>query len=147
MRVPTRSITASLAAILLVLLLVHPVAIGRRSTGLEVKIARVIPCPTDPLPGELLQLLQPGLVRMGSEDLTLGELDRRLETVFSRRSVRLVFVAGGAGHPFREVAKILEIASKHADHVALVTPTVQGGIKPRLGQCLDPDINLSPTLM
>ena len=85
---------AALLAAAFFILTVHPGPSRRRSVGLQVRIALAVPCRTDLIPGEIVRVLRPGIVRLNSEELTLNELDHRLETTFRSRAQRVVFVSG-----------------------------------------------------
>ena len=85
---------AALLAATFFILTVHPGASRHRSVGLQVRIALAVPCRTDLIPGEIVRVLRPGIVRLNSEELTLNELDHRLETTFRSRAQRVVFVSG-----------------------------------------------------
>jgi biopolymer transport protein ExbD len=92
-------------------------------------------------------VLRPGLVRVNSKELTLEELDRRLETTFRSRVQRVVFVSGDGALSLHDVVAVIEIASKHADYTALVTPSVEHSVTLQTGNCLDPNIKFPHTLM
>lgn len=91
--------------------------------------------------------MRPGLVRLNSEELTLEELDHRLETTLHSRVQRVVFVSGDGALSFRDVVAVIEIASKHADYTGLVTPPVEHSVAPQTDNCLDPNIKFPQTLM
>jgi biopolymer transport protein ExbD len=141
------ALIAALLAATFFILTVHPGASRHRSVGLQVKIALPVPCRPDLIPGEIVRVLRPGLVRLNSEELTLEELDRRLETTFRSRVQRVVFVSGDGALSFRDVVAVIDIASKHADYTALVTPSVDHSVTPQTGNCLDPNIKFPQILM
>jgi biopolymer transport protein ExbD len=141
------AIIAALLAATFFILTVHPAAFHHRSVGLQIKIALAVPCRTNLIPGEIVRVLRPGLVRLNSEELTLDELDHRLETAFRGRTQRVVFVSGGGDLPFRDVVAVIEVALRHADYTALVTPPVEHSVMPQTGTCLDPNIKFPQILM
>lgn len=141
------ALIAALPAASFFILTLHPGASRHRSVGLQVKIAFATPCRTDLIPGEFVRVLRPGIVRLNSEELTVEELDHRLETTFRSRVQRVVFVSGDGAPSFRDVVAVIEIASKHADYTVLVTPPVERSVTPQAGNCLDPNIKFPQILM
>ncbi len=138
-------IAALLAAILL-MLAEQPGTFRRRSVGLEAKIALAVPCRADLIPGEIVRVLRPGVVRLNSEDLTLDQLDVRLEEIFRHRTQRVVFVAGREDLSVRDVLAVIDVALRRADYVSLLTPNVERALtKP--GNCLDANIRFPRVMM
>jgi biopolymer transport protein ExbD len=146
MRKPLVLIAASMAAMFL-LLMVYPAVFRHRPTGLRVKVALAAPCRTDLPLGESVRILRPGFVRLNSEEVTLDELDRRLEATFRSRAQWIVFVSGGADLPFRDVVAVIDVASKRGTYVALVTPAVEQDLKSHREKCLDPNIYFRQVLL
>ena len=138
---------AALVTAVLLILSVHPVYSTHGSVGLQVKIAQAVPCRADLIPGEIVQVLRPGLVRLDSEDLTLKELDRRLERTFRNRPQQVVFVTGGGELSFGDVIAVVEVALGHADYVSKVTSNVEHALAAETGKCLDPNIKFPRILM
>jgi biopolymer transport protein ExbD len=66
-----------------------------------------------------------GRASLNGEVLQPEELEHRLRDIFSRRAEKLVFVSADPEVPFALVARVIDLANGHVDHVALLTPTVQ----------------------
>jgi biopolymer transport protein ExbD len=138
---------AALAAAAFFLVSVHPAAPRPRSMGLEVKIALATPCKAEVVSGEMVQVLRPGTVRLNSEELTLKELDHRLEAIFRNKTQHVVLLSGGGDLPFSDVVAVLEVAARYADYIALVTPAVEHATMPQSGNCFDPNITFPQIVM
>ena len=123
--------------------------VGCRSParGYWVKIAKPAPCSEEIPRGELVRVLQHGLVRLESKDMPLQELDRQLEEVFRKRVQRVVLVVGDGSLSFGEVIEVVDLAARHADYVSLVTPVVEREASQRTGVCIDPNIHIQNVLM
>jgi len=55
-----------------------------------------------------VHVLRPGVIQLNNEPLQTQELERRLEAIFRTRVYRYVFVTGGPGLQFRDVADIID---------------------------------------
>lgn len=103
-----------------------------QSTGLPVLMARTRECVSDDFRTVVIHVLQGGKIKLNMEDSDQARLGKRLHEVFAVRAVQVVFVTGDPQLPFQEVAEVIDIATKHVDNVALLTPT----LKPDLSHCL-----------
>ena len=52
------------------------------------------------------------------------ELEGRLKGIFRTRAQAVVFITGDGDLPFRRIAEVIDIASRQADNVAILTPAV-----------------------
>lgn len=138
-----------IAALLTAILLALPVhAPSRhRSAGLPAKIALAARCSPDLTPGQVVQVLRPGVVRLHSEELPLARLGPRLESIFENSVQRVVFISADSQLSFSDVAAVFDIALQHADYVSLITPNVEHTLATEPGNCLDPNIKFSKILM
>jgi len=119
----------------------------QRSSGIQTKIAYWVLCKDNPIVGESVRVLRPGTVEMRSGVMSVAELDRRLKEAFRTRVQRVVFVSARDGLLFQDVVAVLDVASKHADYVALVTPSVEAALKADARNCLDPNIRFPQILV
>ncbi|GEM_PF-4573457 len=118
------------------------------SVGLRVKIARAatgVACDGDARL-VVVRVMSGGLAQLNSTTLTLNELDRQLEQIMSTRAERVVFVSSNDNLESGEVIAVIDIATKHADYVSLITPDVESGASAP-GGCLDANLNLPPILL
>ncbi len=125
----------------------HPSAYRSGPYGLEVKIARAVPCRTDLLAGEMLHVVRPGRVRLNSGELPLHSLSSRLEETFRSKAVRIVFVSANPGLSFGDVAVVIGAALTQADKVSLLTPQAERDLVRQGGACLDPNTRIPVSLM
>lgn len=136
LQAPTPTTMAAPSAALLFVLSAL-IGCARPSTGLMVRIADTGPCG-----GQrdiLLEVLPGGLVKLNAEDQNREELGRRLEDIFRTRVVRYVFVQGNPRVSAGAVAEVIDIARRHVDYVAVVTPSVMKGATYQGGDCLPHD--------
>ena len=93
---------------------------GTNSVGLPLRVARIEPC----YPGDtwirVIQISAGGSLKINNEPIGRAELGQRLDDIFRTRWLRGVYVIAEPGVSFGEVAGVLDIASQHVDHVALV---------------------------
>ena len=129
------------------LFLPHGVFFRHRSVGLEARIAQAVPCGADLPPVESVRVLRPGRVMMHSVEMSLGELDHRLEATFRDRVRCVVLLSAENELQFFEIAQVLETVRRHADYVALVTPEVEKAARSNTWLCLGPNITFPEILM
>jgi len=70
----------------------------------------------------VVQALANGRVKIGAEDLNLSKLGDRLSVILRTRAEKLVFVTADRDRPLEEVVQLIDIASYHAEHIALLPP-------------------------
>jgi biopolymer transport protein ExbD len=137
-----KTIAAPVAAIFAVLALV--VVHGAQSTvGLPVRIAKTRACGPyeEDVRRVFVQVLRPGVIQLNNEALQTQELEGRLEAIFRTRVYRYVFVTGGPGLHFGDVADIIDRSAKQVDQVVLVTPSVMSHLAARThGVCFDENL-------
>jgi biopolymer transport protein ExbD len=85
-------------------------------------------------------------VSINGEVLPHRGLEQRLREVFSTRAERLLFLTADPDVPFAQVVAAMDLAARHVDHVALLTPSVQQDPGTCLGITMPPflDINVPP---
>lgn len=66
------------------------------------------------------------------------ELEGRLEEIFRTRAQAVVYIAGNGDLPFMTMGNVIDIASRQADAVVILTPAVMR----QKGACLT--VNLPP---
>jgi biopolymer transport protein ExbD len=110
------------------------------SQGLPLRLAKMVPC----YPGDrrvvVIQVLAHRRLKMNVDPVESSELGDRLEEIFRTRAVRLAYVTAEPGLSFAEVVKVIEVATKHLDHVALLPHTSVVERRPYPGEtdtCLD----------
>jgi len=120
------TIGASFAALFLIL--ATPVMkIGSSAVGFPIFIATTRPeCEirttvVDVADEHWLRVLDSG----PATTLRTNELEGRLHEIFRTRAIAVVFITGSGDLPFRRIAEVIDIASRQADHVAILTPAVK----------------------
>ncbi len=102
------------------------------SAGLPVLTAKQIDCGDDDRRTVVIHVLQGGKVKLNMEDSDRVRLERRLHEVFKTRAEQVVFISADPQLSFHDVAEVIEIATKHVDNVALLSP----GLTLDLTHCL-----------
>jgi hypothetical protein len=93
------------------------------SKGLPLRVAYIEPWTGgDAGPSYVIHALRDGLVGINREELRRSELGARLDVILSTRAEKMVYVTAEADLPFGEVAGLIDIATAHAEHVALLPP-------------------------
>jgi biopolymer transport protein ExbD len=100
------------------------------SHGFRLRLAKLEPCGFDDRRTVVLQALQAGKYRINVEDVTIGELAGKLETIFRTRAERVVFVTAEADVPFSRVAELIDVAATQVDNIALL-PSLETLLRPR----------------
>lgn len=61
--------------------------------------------------------------KINQDDVTIGEMSSRLNSILSLRADRVLFIKADSGLDFSAVAKVMDIGKgAGADRVALITP-------------------------
>jgi biopolymer transport protein ExbD len=61
--------------------------------------------------------------KINQDDVTVGDLSKRLTSIFSTRANRVLFIKGDGSLDFSTIAEVMDIGkSAGADRVALLTP-------------------------
>jgi biopolymer transport protein ExbD len=104
------------------------------SMGLPLRIARMGPC----YPGDrrvvVIQLLADGSININVDPVSRSELGNRLDGIFRTRAVRLAYVTAEPNVPFGKVAAVIDIATMHLDHIALLPRSKVISRKPYPGE-------------
>jgi biopolymer transport protein ExbD len=104
------------------------------SMGLPLRIGKMEPC----YPGDrrvvVIQVSADGSVRINVDPVSRSELGGKLDDIFRTRAVRLAYVTAEPAVPFGEVAGVIDIATKHLDHVALLPRSRVPDRKPYPGE-------------
>jgi biopolymer transport protein ExbD len=114
--------SAPLAALFLALTPIVFVCLAP-SAGLPVLTARQIDCGDDDRRTIVIQVLQGGKIKLNMEDSDRVRLGKRLHEVFKTRAEQVVFISADPQLSFQDVAEVIDIATKHVDNVALLSPT------------------------
>jgi hypothetical protein len=89
----------------------------------------------------ILRVLPHGSLTLNSEAQTREGLARRLDDIYRTRWSKHVYITGDPNVPFLEVVEIIRLASKHVDHVVIVTPSVlKQATYQSDGTCLAPNL-------
>jgi biopolymer transport protein ExbD len=112
--------TAPFAALALILTVIA--VSSSVSKGLALRVASIEPCGADDRRVIVVQALANGRVKIGAEDLNLSKLGDRLSVILRTRAEKLVFVTADRDRPLEEVVQLIDIASYHAEHIALLPP-------------------------
>ena len=116
----------------LILALVLAIGVGAAPKGLPVDIAiKKDDCGDGP-PMIIVSVVGGDRVQLNSKTFETWELGGYLKEIFRDRDERLLFVRAEPDAAFREVAEIIDVSRKYADHVAVLTRSVE--TKP--GGCL-----------
>jgi hypothetical protein len=73
----------------------------------------------------VIQLSTDGSVKINVDPVKRAELGVKLDDIFRTRAVRLVYVTAESDLAFSEVVNVVDIATNHVDHIALL-PRSQG---------------------
>lgn len=114
----------------LVLILAVFVSSAPVSHGFRLRLAKLEPCGFDDRRIVVLQALPAGRYRINVEDVTIGDLPGKLETIFRTRAERVVFVTAEADVPFSRVAELIDVAATQVDNIALL-PSLEMLLRPR----------------
>jgi biopolymer transport protein ExbD len=110
---------APLVAVLLILAATLGCA-GPTSVGLPLRLGKMEPC----YPGDrrvvVIQVLTGGSVKINVDPVHRTELGEKLDDIFRTRAARLAYVTADSDVAFSEVAGVIDTATEHLDHVALL---------------------------
>ena len=95
------------------------------STGLPVLTTKQVDCGDDDQRSIVIHVLEGGKIKLNMEDSDRLKLGKRLGEVFETRAEQVVFISADPQLPFQDVAQIIDIATKHVDNVALLSPTLK----------------------
>jgi len=95
------------------------------STGLPVLTTKQVDCGDDDRRSIVIHVLEGGKIKLNMEDSDRLKLGKRLGEVFETRAEQVVFISADPQLPFQDVAQIIDIATKHVDNVALLSPTLK----------------------
>jgi biopolymer transport protein ExbD len=89
----------------------------------------------------VLRVRPHGRLTLNSEVQTRDRLARRLDEIYRSRWSKYVYISSEPTVPFHEVIEIVQLVSKHVDHVVIVTPSVlKQATYRRDGTCLAPNL-------
>jgi biopolymer transport protein ExbD len=125
--VNTPSVAPFAALLLIVSALAGSTPVSR---GFRLRLAKLERCGFDDRRIVVLQALEGGKYRINVEDVTIGELAGKLETIFRTRAERVVFVTAEADVPFSRVAELIDVAATQIDNIALL-PSLETLSRPR----------------
>ena len=111
---------APFAALFLMLTIVA--ATLQHSKGLSLRVAMLGPCGTDDRRVVVVQALSHGRLKINADEVKRDELGDNLEAIFRTRAERLVFVTAEPDLRFRDVADVIDTATRRLVHVALLPP-------------------------
>jgi biopolymer transport protein ExbD len=110
------------------------------SVGLPLRVGKIVPC----YPGDrrvvVIQLSTDGSVKINVDSIRRAELGEKLDHVFRTRAFRFAYVTAESDVAFGEVVEVIDAATKHLDHVALVPRSRVLDRQPNPGEidvCLD----------
>lgn len=107
---------------------------GRTSVGLPLRVGKMAPC----YPGDrrvvVLQLSTDGSLKINVDPVKRTELGAKLDDIFRTRAVRLAYVTAESDVAFGEVASVIDIATNHLDHIALLPRSQMLDRKPYSGE-------------
>jgi biopolymer transport protein ExbD len=110
------------------------VSTGRTSVGLPLRVGRIVPC----YPGDrrvvVIQLSTDGSVKINVDPVKRADLGARLDDIFRTRAVRLAYVTAESNVAFGEVASVIDTATNHVDHIALLPRSQMPDRKPYPGE-------------
>ncbi len=96
---------------------------ARPSKGLAVQIAdNADGCGGD---GRIIiaHVREHGLIDMNRETWAVDDLDRRLQQLYEFTAERVLYVTADRAVDFQNVADVIDIAKRHVEVVALITPS------------------------
>jgi biopolymer transport protein ExbD len=131
---------AALLAALMLLVAVIFVSTAHTSVGLPLRIGRMVPC----YPGErrvvVIRVFAHGGIKIDIDESDKNRLGRDLDNIFRTRAVHAAYVAADLDVPFSKVVAVLDIASQHLDHIALLPASPVLAREPHQGEtetCVD----------
>jgi biopolymer transport protein TolR len=118
--------------VLLVLIIIFMVITPRTPTGLKT----LVPQPAPPNQKQqqpdsrtiVVQVLANGQVKINQDEVSWGDLESRLSTIFAARADRIAFVKGDDNVEFAQVAHAIDLMrGAGIDHVGLITAKIEAG--------------------
>ena len=65
---------------------------------------------------------------INQDNVSLGDLEPRLTTIFATRAEKVMFIKGDANLNFAQVAQVIDLGHEAGvDHIGLITPKVEAG--------------------
>ena len=121
--------SAPFAALFLVLIPLALICTGP-STGLPIYFAEL---PENCGDGSVfvVQIFQDGSLKFRTEAVTTADLEGRIREAFLTRAYRQLIIDADPDVPFQRVAEIIDIGYSQADHVALITPSLEKELQQR----------------
>jgi biopolymer transport protein TolR len=66
--------------------------------------------------------------KINETDVSKGDLEPRLQSIFATRANRVAFVKGDPDLNFADIAQVIDMAhAANVDHIGLITPKVEAG--------------------
>jgi biopolymer transport protein ExbD len=110
------------------------------SVGLPLRVAEVVPCYPGVYRVVVIQASANGSVKVDAESIRRAELGEKLDNIFRTRAMRFAYVTAESDVPFGEVVEVIDVATKHLDHVALLPRSQVLDRQPQPGEidvCMD----------
>jgi biopolymer transport protein TolR len=121
--------------VLLVLLIIFMAIVPVAPTGLDALVPQPPKNPTESKPNPLTVVLQitngaNGIAsyKINNEDVASNDLKNKLNSIYSIRAEKVLFIQGDPNLSFAPVAQAFDIAhSVGVDHIGVITPKMQQG--------------------
>lgn len=107
---------------------------GRTSVGLPLRVGKMAPCYPGVRRVVVLQLSKNGSVKINVDHVERAELGAKLDDIFRTRAIRLAYIAAESDVAFGEIARVIDIATNHVDHIALLPRSQTLDRKPYPGE-------------
>ncbi len=117
--------------VLLVLLIIFMVITPLTPKGLEALVPQPPKTPQQQNPDErtiVVQILKNNTLKINQDDVTLANLQGRLEDIFKTRAEKVAFVKGDEDLTFSDVATVIDkVHAAGVDKVGLITAKIEAG--------------------
>ncbi len=117
--------------VLLVLLIIFMVITPLTPKGLDALVPQPPKTPQQQNPDErtiVVQILKNDTLKINQDDVTLAQLQGRLEDIFKTRAEKVAFVKGDENLTFSDVAEVIDkVHAAGVDKVGLITAKIESG--------------------
>ena len=107
---------------------------GPTSVGLPLRVGKMVSC----YPGDrrvvVIQVSTDGSVKINVDPVKRADFGAKLDEIFRTRAVHLAYVTAESDVAFGEVASVIDTATNHVDHIALLPRSQMLDRKPYPGE-------------
>jgi biopolymer transport protein ExbD len=88
------------------------------SVGLPLRIGKMEPCYPGDRRAVVIQISRDASIKINVDPVSRSELGRKLDDIFRTRAVHLAYITAESDVAFGHVTAVMDIVTKHVDHVA-----------------------------